>query len=92
MNDQGQTDAIYTEFDRLDHAIYFKNFMSFELSEELLPLVRSYLSNTTQFVALNGFKSVEYKANSRLPQRSVLGPLFFIIFINDIVDELERVS
>ena len=82
MEDQDQADVIYTDFstfDRPDLVILLHKLHVVGLSEKLLSLIRSYLSNRTQYVAMNGFKSVEYKATSEVPQESVLGPLFFII-------------
>ena len=47
-----------------------------------------YLFSRKQKVILNGKESVVLSINSGVPQGSILGPLFFIIFINDIVAEV----
>ena len=51
-------------------------------------MIRSYLSNRVQRVVLNGKMSKWTSVTAGVPQGSVLGPLFFLIYINDLVDNL----
>ena len=54
----------------------------------LLLLIESYLSSRQQRVILHGKSSDWSFITAGVPQRSVLGPLFFLIYINDLVDDL----
>lgn len=88
----GQVDAVYTDFskafDKVNHSLLCKKLAVFGIHGSLLRWVHSYLNNRSQLVALKGFKSSPVIIKSGVPQGSHLGPLFFIIYINDLIGEL----
>ncbi len=58
------------------------------ISGKLLKWIESYLSNRNHSVVINGIKSDILQLRAGVPQGSVLGPLVFLIYINDLPDGL----
>ena len=76
-------------FDTLDHSILLSKLHYYGITGSALQLLRSYLSNRKQFVRLGDVISLKTDILMGVPQGSILGPLIFIIYINDMVNSSE---
>ena len=71
-------------FDTLDHNILLEKLTYYGVSGMSNSLIKNYLTNRKQFVEFDGVKSDMLNISTGVPQGSVLGPLLFIIYLNDI--------
>ena len=80
---------IFKAFHKVLHEALIFKLRSYGISDSLLRLFNSFLSERLQRVVLNSKASEWRKVLARVPQGSVLGPLLFLIFINNVPANLE---
>ena len=71
-------------FDTVDHRILLRKLYAYGIRGTMLKWIESYLSGRTQYVVFDGQESEIHGIQCGVPQGSILGPLLFILYMNDI--------
>ena len=81
------TDAIYLDFanafDKVDHRLLIEKLKKYGFNGKILLWLKSFLSDRYQRVVLNGKSSFAALVHSGVTQGTAIGPLLFILFVND---------
>ena len=93
LDNDSSIDCIYMDFqkafDTVPHKRLLNKLDAYGIGEDMIDWTRNFLADRVQQVSVNGKNSKWHKVTSGIPQGSVIGPLMFIIYINDLPESVK---
>ena len=93
LEEGNNVDSIYLDFskafDKVDTGVLCHKLKSMGISGKLGVFIHNFLTGRDQVILANGIKSKSSSVRSGVPQGTVLGPILFLILINDIDQDIE---
>ena len=79
-------------FDTLTFEVLLNKLKYYGVTDTALDLLKSYLTNRKQYVVFDSCQSEHVETYTGVPQGSILGPLFYSIYTNDLITVSDRLN